>query len=121
MNTPLDKEHLWKQANKNGVELFKKWSGDWGRKRVPPRDHRLTVVVPDGQTPWIDKEAFYAVLHYIYVNQPEAIIQIGDWFDLYSLSKFKKKIRPNRRIYLDDELYGHWGGDDDDTDDAGGV
>lgn len=63
-----------------------------------------TVVISDTQYPWIDSSAERAVMDYIADNQPDQIIQIGDFADFYSLANFDKKISPSQRMHLEEEV-----------------
>ena len=63
-----------------------------------------TVVISDTQYPWIDKPAEAAVQQFIADNQPDQIIQIGDFADFYSLATFRKQLPPSERVYLRREV-----------------
>lgn len=63
-----------------------------------------TVVVSDTQYPWIDTTAERLVMDFIADEQPDQIIQIGDFADFYSLANFDKKISPSQRVHLEEEV-----------------
>lgn len=43
-------------------------------------------------------------MDYIAKNQPDVLIQIGDFMDFFSLSSYKKRVPPKDRLYLHKEI-----------------
>lgn len=67
-------------------------------------DYLQTVIIPDTQYPWVDKAAEAAVMEYVKAEQPNQIIQLGDFLDLNSLATFRQELPPGERIYLRQEI-----------------
>lgn len=63
-----------------------------------------TIIIADTQYPWIDKDAERAFMDFVTDQQPDQLIQIGDFADFYSLATFDKKISPSQRVHLQEEV-----------------
>jgi predicted phosphodiesterase len=63
-----------------------------------------TVIISDTQYPWVDEAAEAALMEYVAQTQPDQLIQIGDFIDLYSLATFRKGVSPSERMYLREEV-----------------
>lgn len=68
------------------------------------KGYNQTVVIPDTQYPWIDTDAERALMDFVSDQQPDQLIQIGDFADFYSLANFDKKISPSQRMHLEEEV-----------------
>lgn len=66
--------------------------------------YRHWVIPGDLQVPFQADEAVSAVKEYVEVNQPDGIVQIGDFADFFSLSTFRKELPPKDRLYLNEEV-----------------
>ena len=71
-------------------------------KDVELEMNQKDVILPDFHVPYHDKNAIDLTLKYIKKNKPDRIVQIGDFQDFYSVSKFDKD--PKRIDTLQDEL-----------------
>jgi len=60
------------------------------------------VIIPDLHVPYHDEKAVSLVEQYIKNTKPDALYQIGDFYDFYSISRFDKD--PKRIDSLQDEL-----------------
>lgn len=66
---------------------------------------RQVVIVSDTQHPHAqDDSACELVRDFIEDKQPDKVIQIGDFIDLYSVSRFLKRLPPSERPSLWDEI-----------------
>lgn len=63
---------------------------------------KTAVVLPDLHVPYHDNRAFTAVLKYIKDEKPDVIVQLGDFYDCYSLSRYDKD--PRRLASLQEEI-----------------
>lgn len=67
---------------------------------VPAGDFRTTVVIPDVQYPWVHQPSEKVLMQFIKDTQPEQVIQIGDFMDLYSLAGFRKGMSQQERVEI---------------------
>lgn len=69
-------------------------------------DFEHLVILSDTQYPYVDHDAEAAVMEYVLRTQPDQLISIGDFADLYSLSKFQKKMSYHARVLAKQDLIG---------------
>lgn len=74
------------------------------RPRKVSEDYLHVVVISDTQWPYEDTAAEKALQEYVYETQPDKLVHIGDACDFYSLTRFRKNVRPSERLYLEREL-----------------
>lgn len=60
------------------------------------------VVLPDIHVPFHDEKAINPVLKFIKDFNPDVLVQVGDFYDFYDVSKFDKD--PERQYRLQDEI-----------------
>jgi predicted phosphodiesterase len=65
-----------------------------GMEPTPPGldGYTTTVIVSDTQYPWVHEPSEKVCQAFIRDTQPDAVIQIGDMMDLYSLARFRKNM-----------------------------
>ena len=73
-----------------------------GVARTYPKRYEMAVVLPDMHVPFHDEQALAPVIRFIQDYKPQKIIQAGDMYDFYELSKFDKD--PKREKHLQDEI-----------------
>lgn len=69
------------------------------------KGYEQTIIIPDTQYPWIDEAAEKALMDFVSDQQPDQLLQIGDFADFYSLANFDKKISPSQRLHLEEEVH----------------
>src|SRR5437762_711508 len=51
------------------------------------------VILPDAHIPAHHRRLFWAVLRFIHAVKPHVVIAIGDWNDIFALSRHPKPLR----------------------------
>lgn len=72
------------------------------KRSAVARDRLLTLVVPDAHTPYHDQDALDGVKEFAEDIHPDALVVLGDWFDMYAVSSFSKK--PSRKVELQEDI-----------------
>jgi predicted phosphodiesterase len=70
--------------------------------RIEMKRMETAIILPDIHTPYHDDRAISVVVKYIKATKPDQIIQLGDMYDCYSLSRFDKD--PARISSLQEEI-----------------
>lgn len=75
---------------------------DMVKKEYKEVKMKTALVLPDMHVPYHDERALQLVYKYIQYKKPNVIIQLGDFYDMYSLSKYDKD--PSRIDSLQEEI-----------------
>jgi len=75
---------------------------DSSLENMVSRDYQKVIVLPDAHYPYQDELTMKTVLHFIKDQAPDIVVSIGDWVDMYSISKYDKN--PERAGRLQEEL-----------------
>lgn len=73
-----------------------------GLEAMVEKNMKTAVILPDIHVPYHDKRAVDLVVKYIKDTKPEVVVQLGDMYDCYGISRFDKN--PKRIDTLQDEI-----------------